>query len=182
MDRDQKPTIKGIFVNSHISAVRKIKGEEGVRELARRFGGSLVFKNSDDVPIRDEVKIIEFALDILASSPVSPDIRAFEAGRLHFKNFCTTPLAKIIFSMFRTDFKLMMLQTKNIAGHVFQGVEFDANDLGVNAVAITMKNNDYPLDHFRGLFTEWLEFSGKKGSVIAKETEPNIYQYTMRWE
>lgn len=30
------PVIKGMFVNSHIRAVRKVKGEAGVKELERR--------------------------------------------------------------------------------------------------------------------------------------------------
>jgi uncharacterized protein (TIGR02265 family) len=132
------------------------------------------------VPVREEVKIIELALDILSPLPIPPERRAFEAGRLHFRNFSTTPLGRIVFSMFRTDFKLMMMQASNIAGHVFKGVHFASEDLGPKAVRVTMTNNDYPIDHFRGLFQEWMEFAGKSGRVEASAAG-GAYAYTMRW-
>ncbi len=181
MEEKNTPTIKGIFVNSHIRAVEKVQGAEGLRKLKEQYGGNLDYKNSEDVPVREEVKIIECALDIL-SPQIPPEERAFEAGKLHFRNFVTTPLAKIVFSMFRQNFKLMMMQSPNIAGHVFRGVHFSAEDLGPQSVRLTMTNNDYPIDHFRGLFAEWMEYSGCKGDISEAEIEPNTYQYTMEWK
>ena len=182
MSEEKRPTIKGIFVNSHLAAVRKALGDDGVRRLEELYGKPLQFKNSDDVLVGEEVKIIEYALDILSSEPIPEPQRAFEAGRLHFKNFSTTPLAKIIFSLFRSEFKLMMLQSKNIAGHVFQGVHFNAKEITPKKVVITMMNNDYPIDHFRGLFAEWMVFSGNKGEVTAVHIPPDVYEYTIEWE
>jgi uncharacterized protein (TIGR02265 family) len=179
-DMSSEPRIKGIFVNSHVKALEAKKGPGAVRELAKRYGARVRFRNSEDVPVREEIKIIELALDIMSDSPVPSERRAFEAGRLHFRNFSGTPLARIIFSMFRTDFKLMMMQAPNIAGHVFKGVKFASADLGPKAVKVTMDNNDYPMDHFRGLFQEWLEFSGKTGHVTAQETSGS-YAYAMKW-
>jgi uncharacterized protein (TIGR02265 family) len=181
-EENPRPTIKGIFVNSHIEAVRKLRGEEGVLALEHRYGKSLKFKNSEDVPVADEVKIIEYALDLLSPELVPEPEWAFEAGRLHFRNFTTTPLAQIIFSLFREEYKLLMLKTKNIAGHVFRGVHFASEDLGPKSVRVTMKNNDYPIQHFRGLFAEWMIFAGLVGTVVAEEPKPNTYQYTMTWE
>lgn len=182
METEKKPTIKGIFVNSHIAAVRKALGADGVRRLEELYGKALEFKNSDDVLVSEEVKIIEYALDLLSTEPIPETERAFEAGRLHFKNFSTTPLAKIIFSLFRRDFKLMMLQSKNIAGHVFRGVHFDAKEIAPGKVILTMKNNDYPIDHFRGLFSEWMKFSGNEGTVTALRIPPDVYEYTLEWK
>ncbi len=178
----EKPTIKGIFVNSHIGAVRKQRGDEGVVELQRRYGKPLVFRNSENVPIAEEVKIIEHALDVLSASPIPAPDRAFEAGRLHFRNFTTTPLARIMFSLFLEDFKLMMLQVHNIAGHVFQGVKFSSQELEPHGIKVVMENNDYPLDHFRGLFFEWLHFAGSTGTVAGEETAPCRFEYTIRWK
>ena len=177
-----RPVIKGIFVNSHIKFVRQQKGEEGIHTLEQHYGKPLKFKNSDNVPVCEEVKILEAALDVLSDKRIPGHERAFEAGRLHFRNFTTTPLAKIIFSLFRKNFKLMMIQTHNIAGHVFQGVRFSTEELGSSALKVIMENNDYPLDHFRGLFQEWMDFSGYSGVVEAKETAPNRFEYTMRWK
>lgn len=177
----QEPRIKGVFVNSHVKALEAKKGAAGVRELARRYGAPVRFKNSEDVPVREEVKIIELTLDIMSEKPVPPERRAFEAGRLHFRNFSTTPLARIIFSMFKKDFKLLMMQCANIAGHVFKGVDFTSEDLGPTSVRVGMKNNDYPIDHFRGLFQAWMDFSGKTGVVTAQASETGAYAYTMKW-
>ena len=177
-----KPTIKGIFVNSHVERIKKDKGDAGIQELQHRFGKPLNFNNTDNVPISEEVRLIECTLDILGISSSDSHQRAFEAGRLHFTNFSTTPLAKIIFSMFRTNFKLLMLNTKNIAGHVFEGVKFESHDLGEKSVKVRMENNDYPIEHFSGLFSEWMKFAGLEGTVEAKEPEPNAYEYTMTWK
>lgn len=177
-----KPTIKGIFVLSHIKAVRHAKGEAGIRELKERYGQPLNFKNSDNVPVREEVKLIECALDVMSTTPIPPESTAFEAGRLHFRNFTTTPLGRLVFSFYRKKFKMLMLRAENIAGHVFRGVQFTSVDLGPSAVKVIMENNDYPIDHFRGLFQEWMNFAGLTGVVEAAETAPNRYEYTMRWE
>ncbi|MBI3189432.1 MAG: DUF2378 family protein [Ignavibacteriales bacterium] len=176
-----KPTIKGIFVNSHIKIVRELKGEQGVLELEKRFGKPLRFRNGENVLVREEVKLIELALDILTDHRFPVEERAFEAGRLHFRNFTTTPLAHIIFSQFRKNMKLLLMQAKHITGHVFQGVKFSSTDLGPTSVKIIMKNNDYPLDHFKGLFYEWILFAGYEGSVEARHIVPDQYEYTVVW-
>ncbi len=75
----------------------------------------------------------------------------------------------------------MMLQTQNIAGHIFQGVQFQAEDLGEKSVKVSMRNNDYPLSHFQGLLQEWMNYSGLHGTVAAVKTD-DAYNYTMKWE
>jgi uncharacterized protein (TIGR02265 family) len=176
------PTIKGVFVNSHVEAVRHAKGDEGVHRLEEAFGASVAFGATQDVPIRDEVKIIELALDILADTPVDPNTRAFEAGRLHFRNFTTTPWAKILFTIFPRNYKYMVKHSPTIAERVFNGVRFQSEDLGPTAHRVIMENNDYPIDHFRGLFYEWMHYFGLKGDVQANESHPGRYEYTMYWE
>lgn len=179
---EKKPTIKGIFANSHIKALREKKGEEAVATLERRFGKSINFKNSEDVLVSDEVSIIEICLDLMTDRSFSGAERAFEAGRLHFQNFSTTPLARIIFSLFKKNFKTMMINSDKIAGHVFRGVKFSTEDLSENSVKVTMENNDYPIDHFRGLFSEWMVFAGLDGEVTAQKTSNDVYEYTMTWK
>lgn len=178
---EKTPTIKGIFVNSHIKKVREVKGEEGVRELEKKFGMRIKFGNLEDVPVREEVRLIECSLDILTGGTVKPEERSFEAGRLHFRNFSGTPFGRIIFSQFKNNFKLMMINSPSIAGHVFKGVRFYSDEVGPKSVKVTMENNDYPIEHFKGLFQEWMDFSGLKGIVEAKETAPNRYEYLMSW-
>ena len=177
-----KPTIKGIFVRSHIAALRAAKGPASVRELEKRYGRPLKFKNSDNVPVHDEVKLIEQVLDLMSNQPVPPAERAFEAGRLHFRNFTTTPLAKIVFSVYRQELKRVLMSAASIAGHVFQGVDFTSEELGPTAVRITLQNNDYPLDHFRGLFDEWIRYSGHKGSVNGTESADGSFVYDLHWD
>ncbi|OGK18391.1 hypothetical protein A3G67_03825 [Candidatus Roizmanbacteria bacterium RIFCSPLOWO2_12_FULL_40_12] len=180
MADEKRPTIKGIFVKSHIKAVFQKAGKEGVELLQKKYGKSLQFRNSESVPIREEVKIIELSLDIL--EPDFTGNKKFEAGRLHFRNFATTPLANIIFSAFKKNFKLMMMQSPNIAGHVFQGVRFVSEDLGEKAVKVIMENNDYPIEHFGGLFYEWMLFAGYEGTVEQQSIGSDKYAYIMKWK
>lgn len=175
------PTIKGIFVKSHINAVQREKGEEGLRLLTQSYGKPLNFNNTDHVPIRDEVKLLECALQILSPVPLAKEKIAYESGRLHFKNFLTTPIAKIFFPYFKGQFKLMMMNARTIAGHIFEGVAFRSIDLGEKSVQLMLKNNDYPIEHFQGLLQEWLTYSGLKGTVTAQEKD-DAYIYTLQWE
>ena len=181
MNQKKEPTIKGIFVNSHINAVRREKGEAGVRELEKRYGSAIKFTNLEDVLVSDEISIIELALDIISNTSVPDGKRAFEAGRLHFQNFTTTPLAKIIFSTF-TEPKKMFLNSKYIAEHVFNGITFTSTDEGPNKVKVIMEGGHYPLDHFKGLFWEWINYFKLKPSIEAKQTSPERYEYLLQWK
>ena len=153
-----------------------------MQELEKKFGRSLNFRNFQDVPVRDEVRLIECALEVLRGGPVPEPERSFEAGKLHFRNFIGTPFGRIIFSQFKSNFKLMMMSAPSIAGHVFKGVRFYSEEMGPNSVKVTMENNDYPISHFQGLFQEWMDFSGFHGTVEAKETAPNRYEYLANWK
>lgn len=179
---EKAPTIKGIFVNSHVKKVSQEKGEDGLRELEKKFGKPIKFKNLEDVPVRDEVRLIECALEVLRGESIPEPELSFEAGKLHFINFSETPFGRIIFSQFRNSFKLMMANAASIAGHVFKGVRFYSEETGPKSFKVVMENNDYPMDHFLGLFQEWMNFSGLKGVVRAKETAPNRFEYLMEWE
>lgn len=176
------PVIKGVFVNSHVQAVRRALGDEGVQALEDRYGAPLSFRSTEDVPVRDEVRIIELALDLLRPGDVASEDRAFEAGRLHFRNFTTTPWAKILFRIFPRNYHYMTTHAHVVAERVFKGVEFEPEDLAPNKVRLTMRGADYPIDHFRGLFYEWMRYFDLDGDVTAKETGPGEYVYTMEWE
>src|SRR5687768_7955185 len=176
------PVIKGIFVNSHIKAVAKAKGKPGVAELQRRFGKPLTYSNLQNVPVAEEVKLIEEALQVLSPRPIPEEQMQFEAGRLHFRNFSQTPYGRILFNTLPKNFKRLMLNAKYIAQHVFKGITFTSIDQGPKAVTVIMENNDYPIQHFRGLFFEWMKFFGLKGQVRATEINRGTYKYKMRWQ
>jgi len=178
----KEPVIKGLFVNSHIKKLKQEKGEDGLKKLAKAYQKPITFSNSADVPIREEVIIIEHVLALLSDQKIPEKDRAFEAGRLHFRNFTETAYGKIIFSVFRPNFKTMMLQAGNIAGYIFKNVKFSSTELGDKHITVSMENNDYPIDHFRGLFYEWMVFSGRQGTVAATKAEGgNRFVYTMKW-
>ena len=94
------PTIKGIFVKAHIDSMKQEKGEEGLRLLEEKYGKPLTFDNADNIPLHDEISLLECATEILDPSLPKEKV-AYEAGRLHFKNFLTTPFAKILFPFFK---------------------------------------------------------------------------------
>jgi uncharacterized protein (TIGR02265 family) len=178
---DRRPTIKGIYVNSHVRAVQKKRGPEGLKTVEACFGRPLKFHNSENIPVRDEVKLLECSLSVMRERPVPESEKEYQAGRLHFDNFVDTPMAKIIFSVFRKNFKMLAMKAENIAGHVFEGVKFTSTDLGPNSVKVVTENNDYPLAHFRGFFQCWIEFAGLEGQVNASEISPNVYEYLITW-
>lgn len=175
------PTIKGVFVNSHVKAVQKRKGEAGVRSLARMYGSRIHFRYLEDVPIREEIRIIECALDILSGGQFPSQQRAFEAGRLHFRNFSATPLGRLVLTILPQRFKSVMLGIPSISKHVFRNVRFIVEDVGPHAVKVVMVNNDYPAEHFRGLFYEWLRYAGCPGEVSVHLSGTDTYEYTLRW-
>lgn len=167
---------------SHVKALEKAKGSAARGQLEERYGASINFSNTDDVPIREEVKIIEYALDLSSETPVPKGTRSEEAGKLHFRNFSGTPLGKLILPFFKDKLKLVLMNASNVAGHVFQGVTFRSENLGPHSVRITMENNDYPLAHFQGFFRAWIEYSGVNGRVEAKDLGGNVYSYSISWE
>jgi len=182
MEDAPRPTIKGIFVKSHLRALERERGEEGLRELHRRFGRPLNYTNADDVPIADEVQILEHIVDMLSPTKLSQSERELEAGRLHFRNFATTPLWAITDSIFGGDTKKILMRSQYIAGYVFQDVTFVSEDLGPTTVRITMFNNDYPVEHFQGFFEEWLATAHVKGNVKAAAQGRGRYEYVISWE
>lgn len=169
------PTIKGIFVNSHVKAVRDAKGEVGLALLEQKIGHPTNFKNSQDVPVAEEIRLIECALDVLQPN-IPPEQRAFEAGRLHFRNFSTTPLGRVLMSAF-PDPKPILLRSRYVAEHVFRGITFDTQDQGDGTIRIILTGGQYPLDHFRGLFWQWLKQGGYEPTIAARQIGSEQYEY-----
>jgi uncharacterized protein (TIGR02265 family) len=177
-----EPTIKGVFMKSHIRAVERSKGIGGLKKLEQSFGKPIVYKNSDDVPIRDESKLIECAVQIMSDHPIQEERVAYEAGRLHFRNFAGTPLGRITLPFFKNNYKTILLRARYLGGHVFQGIKFASEELGPKAVHVVMSNAEYPIDHFKGLFEAWMEYSGLEGSVASKPIDRKMYGYTIEWK
>ena len=175
------PTIKGIFVNSHIRAVEKAHGPEGRARLETLVGQPLDFTASQDVPVSFEVRVIEAAVELLVDHPVAQEDVGFEAGRLHYRNFKGTPWAKVIFGMFPRDFAFMVRHSPIIAERVFKGVTFEAMELGPKTLKLVMGNADYPLDHFKGFFQEWMRDYGLLGSVVGQAVTARRFDYIMTW-
>ena len=186
MEMKKTPTIKGVFVNSHIQRLRKERGKSAVKELEERYGKSVKFSDTEDVPVKEEVKILEAIIDILEGPPVSLSKRSFEAGKLHFQNFSTTTFAKILFASIPktpAGFEKLLLNSEYIVNNVFKNTNFESQKSEDGTLTVTMGNNDYPIEHFHGLFSEWLNFWGlKDGKVEAKELEGNRYEYTFLYK
>lgn len=182
---DRTPLIKGMFINSHIERLRREKGEEGVFELQKRIGRYTNFSNFDDYPVALEIQVIETVLDLIGGATDAAQ-RRFEAGRLHFRNFSETFFGRMTMGIApRTGdgFKMLMQSTNYIGRYVFKHTNFSTELLGDNAVKVIMENNDYHIDHFRGLFYEWALFWGLSNpDVIATETAPKRFEYVIMWE
>lgn len=182
MEEARRPTIKGVFVKSHIRGLERARGRSGLIELQRRFGRPVHYGNTDNVPVKDEVEILEHIVDMYSQTPLSRDERATEAGRLHFRDFKTTTLGSIISPFFGLSPKLVFMQCPAIGGYVFRNVEFIAQDTGEHAVKIILFNNDYPLEHFKGFFEEWLSAFDLTGTVTARASGSTRYEYDIEWQ
>ncbi|HVM77257.1 MAG TPA: TIGR02265 family protein [Candidatus Paceibacterota bacterium] len=169
-------------MKSHVQAVFRAKGEEGVRALEACYGKSLAFKVSDTIPVKDESRLIECATRILADHPIPEDRIAYEAGKVHFKNFSQTPLGRLTLPFFKNNYRLILLRARYLGAHVFQGVKFASEELGPKTVYLVMSNTDYPIDHFKGLFQAWMEYCGLTGAITPRIIESKVHGYTIEWQ
>ncbi len=175
------PVIKGIFVMSHVRALRRTHGADAVAELERRFGHPIDFGLNEDVPVRHEIAILEHIVDLSHPEPLPAEERQYEAGRLHFRNFSHTPLGVLVLPFFGNDFKKLALGIGSIAESVFEGISFQGSDAGPQAVKIVMDNTDYPLQHFRGFFAAWIEHGNLRGDVAARQEGDRMHVYDISW-
>ncbi|MBL8158073.1 DUF2378 family protein [bacterium] len=181
MEPEPTPTIRGLFVMSHINALEAERGRDGVVELMTRYGKPTRFGMFENVPVREEVAIIEHVLDILDPS-VPPERRAFSAGKLHFENFSKTELGGLILPLFRSNIRLFFMNANHIAGYVFNGVRFISEERGKGNIRIIMENNDYPLDHFAGFFQGVMDYGRLDGEVHAEDLGGKRYAYDLSWK
>lgn len=178
---DSEPTIRGLFVMSHVNALEAKKGRDGIVELLARYGKPIRFSAFENVPLREEVAIIEHCLDIMTDAAVPPDRRAFEAGKLHFANFSQTELGGLILPLFRSNVRAFLMNANHIAGYVFSGVRFISEERAPGDIRIIMENIDYPLDHFAGFFHGVLEYGGLEGNVVGQDLGGS-YAYDICWK
>jgi len=185
MAEEKIPTIKGVFVNSHIEQLRNEHGEEMVEKLRRNYGNPLEFSSTQDVPIRKEVEILETIVDLIGSSHLEPKERSLEAGRLHFRNFSDTSFAKILFSTVPKTpegFKKLLLNSDYIVNNIFKNTEFESAAVGDKKLKVTMGKNDYPMEHFQGLLQEWAKHFGlEESNVKASENTEGYYEYIITY-
>jgi uncharacterized protein (TIGR02265 family) len=174
-------TIKGMFLNSHVRAVREALGPEGVRKLKACYGSRVDFRFLQEVPVDNEIRLISCTLMLLRPS-VPQERREFEAGVLHFRNFSTTALGRLVLAASRRRIKTILLQSRYLAPRVFRGIRVATKDLGPKHVRLVMYNNEYPLEHFRGFFTAWVDWSGNICKVEAEASSRNTQEFDITWK
>lgn len=174
--------IKGVFVNSHVKVLEKIKGKESIKALEKKLGRKANFKYLDDVPVSQEVKIIDFTLKELQKPSEGKKDMDFESGRLHFKNFVSTPYGRMLMSVLEKDIKKMLLSAPKFIKHIFKNVSVKSKEIDQKRVKIWFENSGYPLNHMRGVLYEWLVQWGYNGEVKARKISPNILEYIVKWE
>ncbi|MES2203324.1 MAG: DUF2378 family protein [Patescibacteria group bacterium] len=175
------PTLKGLFVNSHINRLREKKGEEAVKELERRYGSRVVFKNLEEIPVREEVRIIELCLALSnPAAAAAPDATEL-AGRLHYENFSQTGLGQVLLSSMPhtpQGFKTLVLNSGSIGRSVFKHTNFSTTENN-GTLVVTMENTDYPLKHFEGFFSAWAEQYGLQPGSVSSKAEGTTHRYTI---
>lgn len=162
--------------------MRKKKGDKAVAALEQSFGRPLFFRRLEDVPVGDEVRIIELAYDLLHEGHgLTGAARERAAGRLHFANFSETTLGSaLMHSMPHTkqNFRTLLFNMGSIARSVFKHSEFRAQDTRAG-ICVTMKNSGYPPEHFQGFFEAWMEHWGLPAKVTRKHKAPDVHEYVL---
>lgn len=181
MSRHDEPTIKGVFVMSHVNALRRTHGAEALVSLERKLGRSPQFGLTEDVPVSHEVIILEHAIETASEQVLLPEVLALEAGRLHFRNFSHTPLGVLVLPFYSKDFKKLVLNVGEIAESVFQGMLFSGEDAGPHAVRIIMRNSYYPAPHFQGFFEAWMAYGRLIGVVELEDRGGREHAYHISW-
>ena len=180
MQKRPEATIKGMFVNSHVRVLREREGSTAVGELGRRFGGTIHFRPLEDVPVRDEVRIIEIVLDLMGEHGLTGAARAEAAGRLHFTNFSHTSLGTALLGALPHTPKSFLTLISNaplIARNVFSNTNFDA-EVRRDSVVISVDNCDYPPEHFAGFFGEWMRaWELEEARVRTRAPGEGAYEY-----
>jgi hypothetical protein len=176
------PTIRGVYVNSHIKALQKAKGRDAIKELRRLYGKPLEFGNFQNIPIEEELKIMHAVFNLLSSSPVINENFDYEAGKFHFQNFMTAPLTKLFFSLFGKNFRTVVWAASKVSKGIFTGVQVRKKNAGIHTEQIILENNEYPAHHFVGFFDAWLTHLGLIGMTTMKELSPRVHEYTVTWK
>ncbi len=182
MEDASRPTIEGLFVNSHLRAFSRERGSEGLAELLRRTGHEHHYASTDDVPVVDEIQLLECIVDITSPVSLSHEERQAEAGRLHLRNFSTTTMWTLVEQLIGRNLKFLFMQSSWIGAWVFTGIQFTSEDLGENRVRITMSNSEYPIAHFKAFFEQWLHELSVDGTVDAAELIPRRHTFTISWQ
>ncbi len=182
MNEAAQPTIKGLFVKSHVRALARLRGPEGLVELLRRTGKSHRYETTEDVPVSEEVELLECIVDMVSSVQLTDEQRQDEAGRLHMRNFATTTMWTLLEQLIGRNLKFLFSQSAWIGAWVFHGIQFKSEDIDHHVVRISMINSVYPLAHFRGFFSEWLKQLDVEGAVEAAELEPGHHTFTISWK
>jgi uncharacterized protein (TIGR02265 family) len=183
MDQETNtPTIKGFFVGSHIKAVKKQKGKQGLKELEKEYGKPLTFGRFSNIPVVDEVRLIDCALKIILGLSVPKEDWHRTAGNFHFQNFIRTFYGRAILSVFRKQLKPILMNSRGITRLVFKNMPFSSKNLGQNRIQVTIENNYYPLEHFTGFFEGWLSYANFVGIVRAEDLGSRAHAYTITWK
>lgn len=176
------PTIKGVFVNSHLKALVAAKGEAVLEALEKQLGLALKFHALEDVPVRTELKIINAAFAILNPGEIAPEVRDLKAGHLHFNNFADTIFGKLILAGFPKDFKSFVLRSDMVVNQILKGAAMSALDLGPKKVRLYFTRSPYPLFHLQGFFEAWMQYWKIKGQVKAEAGDQGRCEYVLTWK
>lgn len=180
------PTVKGFFVKNHLHRLKVQAGPSAVQKLGFLYGKSIDFDAFNDYPVKVEVDVVGYALDILKGHIDDKALRSFEAGRLHYTDFAQSFLGRTIHALFPKHvigFKLFLQATQLGAHYIFKNIRFGASTISPNSMVVAIENSDYPMEHFKGFLYECMIHYGLKNpEVIAAETKSKTYTYTLFWK
>lgn len=177
----EEPMIRGKYVRCHLKYIEAECNPETVRTLRERFAGKLDFRRNDFVPIWMDNEILEAAARCLKGNDLPRQQLAYEAGRLHYRAFSETIMWQVLTRLFGKNLRLLLQQSPLITARIYRGTQFSSESYGERSGRITIINQGYPLEHFRGFFEEYLHERGFNGYADGQEFEKDRIAYNISW-
>ena len=178
---DAEPMIRGKYVRSHLKSIESDYGPNVATALRKRFVDRLAIRKREFVPIQLDNELFGATVDLLHAEQFAPERRSYEAGRLHFRAFSKGMLWQIVSGIFGKNLRLLLQQSPLVTAGIYRDVQFSAEPYGERSGLITITNQGYPLEHFRGFFEEYLAGSGFNGYVEVQRLDGNRIAYHISW-
>jgi len=152
---------KGFIFKSQLDALRKLKGEEVLAVLEKKFG-PLVFNGFKEYPVEEEIRLQQEIAEIMFGK--IDDEAWFKLGEVVFNAFAYSQIGKTIFSLFG-NLQGNFSQLPSILKTISSGITCTVKKTGDRMLTITLTGEPHNPHHYQGVFNAGIRYFGFTPSV-----------------